>query len=113
MAIIQLDPYDLLTAPPARLLLPTGFWASLARLSPTGTARLLMVADNLRPEDVLAGFAELALPMRELPPEARWLRLQYEQFLKQTVQETRYMRLFLLADTTLGEEGLLSLLGAY
>ncbi len=114
MPVVQLIPFDLQTSPPGRIMAPVGFWASLPRIvRGLPVARLLMVADNLRPEDVLEGFRKVAVPERELPLGVSAYRVQYEDFVRQTVQETRYMRLYLVVDTTLDEEGLIRLLGTY
>jgi hypothetical protein len=115
MAIVQLIPFDLLTAEPMRLMAPLGFWASLPRLTRggTGTARLLMVADNLRPEDVVRGFDTVAIPRHQLPPHMRWFRSQYEDFLTQTISVTRHMRLYLVMDALMDEPGLIHLLATY
>jgi len=113
MPIVQLESFDITTAAPFRLLTTAGFWSSLPRLSSSSSARLLMVADTLQPDDVVGGFNSAAVPDDELPPGVRAYRMQYEDFLRQTVQEVRYMRLYLVMDTNLGEEGLVRLLGAY
>lgn len=114
MAIVQVDLFDLITASTAQVMGGTGFWANLARLTKEGSgARLLMVADNLRPKDVVDRFAEQAVPMRELPPALRWYRVQYEEFLLNTLPVTRHMRLYLVVNTTLNDWGLIRLLGSY
>lgn len=114
MAIVQLDAFDITTAAPFRLLATSGFWANLPRLARgVPSARLLMVADTLQPGDVLDGFARVAVPEEELPPGVRAYQMQYKDFLRQTVHEVRYMRLYLVVDTPLGEDGLIRLLGAY
>ncbi len=114
MTILQLIPYDILTADPARIMSPLGFWAGLPRLvEGAGTARLLMVADNLSQEHVTAGFHRVAVPAAELPPTMRWYKSLYEDFLRQTVQTTRYMKLFLVMRSRLGEDSLIRLLGTY
>jgi len=66
-------------------------------------ARLLMIADTLRPDDVMAIFYRTAVPETELPPGVRVCRVQYET-LRQAVQEVRCIRLYLVMDTRLGEE---------
>ncbi|HID89404.1 MAG TPA: hypothetical protein EYP52_06815 [Anaerolineae bacterium] len=114
MPVVQLVPFDLQTSPPGRIMAQVGFWASLPRIvRGLPVARLLMVADNLRPEDVLDGFRRVAVPEEELPAGVMAYRVQYEDFIRQAVQETRYMRLYLVVDTTLDEEGLIRLLGTY
>ena len=80
MAIVQIEPFDLLTSSPTHLMSTTGFWASLSRITTFGTARLLVVTDNLRVEDVLSGFASVAVGLEELELTMRWYYLQYEQF---------------------------------
>ena len=113
MAVIELQPFDLLTADPSRIMAPLHFWASLNRLSRTGSARLLMVADNLQVADVLRGFEQVAAPIESLPTRMRWYRLIYEEFLRRRVQTTRIMKLYLIVDSTLDESGLVRLLATY
>lgn len=113
MAIVQIEPFDLLTSSPTHLMSTTGFWASLSRITTFGTARLLVVTDNLRVEDVLSGFHGVAVGLEELELTMRWYYLQYEQFLRQTLQVTRHMRIYLITDSKLGEQGLLRLLSSY
>ena len=115
MAIVQIEPFDLITTSPARLMSPTGFWSSLTRLTThnTGTARLLLVADNVGPEDILAGFRRVAVPKADLETTMRWYYLQYGEFLRQTVQVTRHMKLYLIIDSNIGETGLTRLLSSY
>ena len=115
MAIVQINPYDLITAHPTQLMSPTGFWASLPRLTraQTGCAKLLLVTDNLKAEDILSGFHEVAVDKKDLNTTMRWYYLQYEQFLRQTIQVTRHMRIYLMVDTNIEEIGLIRLLGSY
>lgn len=115
MTIVQLELFDLLTANTAQLMGSTGFWASLARLTRErgGGARLLMVADNLEPQAVVDRFDAHAIPRHRLPTELRLYRMQYEEFLLNTLQVTRHMRLYLVVNTTLNEWGLVRLLGSY
>ncbi len=115
MAIIRIEPFDLITTSRARLMSPTGFWASLPRLTRlgNGTAKIMLVTDNLKPSDILEGFKNVAVPKNDLNTTMRWYYLQYEQFLRQTVQVTRHMRVYLVVDTSIGEIGLIRLLGSY
>ena len=113
MAIVEIIPYDLLTADEARVMSPLSFWAAMARYARTGTGRLLMIADNLRAEDVLAGFEQVAVPYSKLPQLAHHYRQQYEDHLAHTTQSTRLMRLFLLMDSQLDSDRLAQLLGTY
>lgn len=114
MSIVQLTSYDIAVAQPWQLLSTTGFWASLPRLARQfPDAKLLMIADTLRPEEVLAEFARLAVPESELPPEMRFYRMQYEDFLRQTLDEVRYIRSYLVVDTSLDDEALCHLLAGY
>lgn len=111
--ILELQTFDYALATQARLLSSAGLWMALPRITRLGTARLLMVADTLRAEDVLTGFQEVATPEAVLPPEVLAYRMQYEGFLQQVVQDVRYMRLFLLTDSTLSTSGFVGTLGAY
>lgn len=115
MTMVQLEPFDLLTATTAHLMGSTGFWASLARLTREsgGGARLLMVADNLDPRTVVQHFAAQAVPLANLPTELRWYRTQYEAFLLDTLQVTRHMRLYLVVHASMQEWALVRLLGSY
>jgi len=111
--IVELQTFDLALATQARLLSSAGFWMALPRLSRNGTARLVMVADTLRVDDVLQGFRQVATPEEILPPGVLAYRVQYEDFLQSVVQDVRYMRLFLILDTPLSENGLLGTLSAH
>ncbi len=114
MAIVQLSTFDIDTAQPWALLASNGFWASLPRLSRCSpNAKLLMVADTLRLEAIQEGFHQVAVPEEGLPRGVQIMRMQYEDFLRQAIEETRYIRSYLVTDTTLGEEALCNLLGAY
>jgi uncharacterized membrane protein len=115
MTIVQIELFDLLTANTGQVMGSTGFWASLARLTREneGGARLLMVADNLKPQEVVDRFAAQAVPMTHLPAALQMYRMQYEEFLLNTLQVTRHMRLYLVVNTTLNEWGLVRLLGSY
>jgi len=112
--IVQLQSYDYTTTPASRLMSNAGFWRALPRIcGGAPTARLLMTADTLRPEDVQAGFRAVATPERLLPPGVMAYRVEYEDFLSTIVQAVRYMRLYLVTESNLDEEGLISLLGSY
>lgn len=115
MAIIQIIPFDLITSNKSRLMAPTGFWSSLIRITRynSGTARLLLVTDNLRVEDILNGFHQVATNKEELNTTMRWYYLQYEEFLSRSVQTTRHMRVYLIIDSPIGELGVIRLLGSY
>ena len=113
MPIVEVVPYDLATADGSRVMAPLGFWASLARYATTGTARLLMIADNLRPSDVQAGFQDAAVPTSELPRRIKWYRQQYLEHLQATTQTTRLMKLYLLMDSRLDATRLAQLLSSY
>ena len=112
--IVQLQSYDDTTTPASRLLANAGFWQALPRLcAGMPTARLLMTADTLRPEDVQAGFQSVATPDELLPPGVMAYRVEYEDFLTSIVQAVRYMRLYLVVDAHVDEDGLLSTLSSY
>lgn len=113
MPIVEVLPYDLLTADEGRVMAPLGFWAAMNRYARTNTARLLMIADNLRPDDVVRGFEAGAVPLPALPRRVRWYRQQYEDHLRSTTQTTRLMKLYLLLDSQLDGPRLAQLLGTY
>ena len=72
-----------------------------------------MIADTLHIEDIQAGFHQLAVPEEDLPPGLQGYRMQYDEFLRQAIDEVRHIRLYLVADTTLDDTGLCNLLEAY
>jgi hypothetical protein len=112
--IVELQSFDYTTASAARLMSNAGFWGTLPRICRgIPTARLIMTADTLQPQDIQAGFRGVATPEKLLPTGALAYRVAYEDFLSQVIQAVRYMRLYLVADTNLGEPGLLSMLSAY
>ena len=112
--IVQLRSYDYTTSPASRLLANAGFWRALPRItSGVPAARILMTADTLRPEDVQAGFRSVATPDHLLPPGVMAYRVEYEDFLASIIQAVRYMRLYLVVDANLDEDGLLSTLSSY
>ena len=112
--ILQLDAFDYTTASAARLVGTVGLWEALPRITRgLPTARLLMVADTLRKEDILAGFHQVATEESSLPHGVLAYRMAYEDFLHNTVQEVRYIRTYLAIDPVLDENGTIGLLGAY
>lgn len=114
MTIVQLSAFDLATAQPWQIMSTTGLWTSLPRLSRgIPSARLFMVADTLRVEDIQAGFHQVAVPEDNLLPGLQGYRMQYDEFLRQAVDEVRHIRLYLVADTTLEDASLCNLLEAY
>ena len=114
MTIVQLTAFDIATAQPWQIMATTGLWSALPRLSRgSPSARLLMIADTLHIEDIQAGFHQVAVPEDDLPPGLQGYRMQYDEFLRQAVDEVRHIRLYLVADTTLEDAGLCNLLEAY
>ncbi len=114
MNVVELEAFDIATASPWQMLGTSGFWASLPRLTAgLPTARLLMVADSLQPADVTLGFQHAAAAEHTLPPGLRAYRLQYSEYLNRAVEEVRFIRLFLVVDTLLDDQGLCNLLGTY
>jgi hypothetical protein len=114
MSIVQLGTFDVDAAIPWQIMSSHGFWASLPRLaSGLPVAKLLLIADTLKVEAVKAGFEAVAVPDEALPPSVRLYRMQYDDFLRQEVEDTRYTRVYLSVNTTLSENGLCDLLGAY
>jgi hypothetical protein len=112
--ILQLHAFDYTTASAARLVGTVGFWEALPRITRgLPTARLLMVADTLHRDEILAGFHRVASAEDRLPHGVLAYRLAYEDFLTQTVQEVRYIRTYLSIDPVLDESGTIGLLGAY
>jgi hypothetical protein len=114
MTIVQLAAFDLATSQPWQIMATTNLWSALPRLSRgSPSARLLMIADTLHIEDIQAGFHQVAVPEDELPPGLQGYRMQYDEFLRQAVDEVRHIRLYLVADTTLEDASLCNLLEAY
>jgi len=112
--IYQLGAFDYLTSSPSRLMNSAGLWESLPRLARgLPQARLLIVADTLRQEEILNGFQAVATPEEHLPPEVVAYRVSYENHLKETVQSVRYTRLYLVMDPKLESDAVTGLLGAY
>ena len=112
--ILQLAAFDYTTASATRLVGTVGLWEALPRITRgLPTARLLMVADTLRREDILKGFHEVATTEAHLPHGVMAYQMAYEDFLNQTVQEVRYIRTYLALDPVLDENGTIGLLGAY
>jgi len=112
--IYQLGAFDYLTSSPSRLVNSAGLWESLPRLAHgLPQARLLIVADTLRQEEILNGFQRVATPEEHLPPEVVAYRVSYENHLKETVQSVRYTRLYLVMNPKLEDEAVTGLLGAY
>lgn len=112
MAIVELGQFDINLASPLNFA-TGGFWSSLSRIANPPSARLLMISDTLLPQDVMDGFHLVALPEEYLPPGIRAYRLQYEDYLEQMAHEVRFIRTYLVVETYLGSEGLVSLLGTY
>lgn len=115
MSVIQIKPFDLITSSTQRLMAPTGFWSSLTRITRhnSGTARLLLVTDNLKLSDIKDGFNQVATPREQLDTTMRWYYLQYESFLSKSVQTTRHMRVYLIIDSPIGDLGIVRLLSSY
>ena len=112
--IVQLQSFDYTTTSPARLMSNAGFWTALPRIcNGVPAARLVMTADTLRAEDVQAGFRSVATPDDLLPPGVMAYRVDYEDFLQTVIQAVRYMRMYLVVDANVTEDGLLSMLGTY
>jgi hypothetical protein len=112
--ILQLNAFDYTTASATRLVGTVGFWEALPRITRgLPTARLLMVADTLRREDILAGFHQVATTESHLPHGVLAYRMAYEDFLHNTVREVRYIRTYLAIDPVLDENGTIGLLGTY
>lgn len=116
MTIVQLESFDINTANPLQLLSTAGFWAALPRLTHdvgSPSARLLMIGDTLRLDDVQQGFEEVAVPVAELPAGVRSYRMQYEDFLRQTVNDVRFIRIYLVVDTGMEDGALIRMLSLY
>ena len=114
MAVVQLEQFDIAVAHPYNFA-TGGFWASLPRICQRlPAAKILMISDKLRSSDVMRGFHKVAVSEKSLPPGVRAYRMQYEEFLgTQATQDVRYLRTYLVLDTSLGDEGLVRLLGTY
>ena len=113
--IVELLPFDLETAPEALLTTTAGLWAALPRLNSSNlpVARLILIADTLDKEDILADFRSSATPESYLPPGVLAYRIEYENYLDRMAREVRYIRCYLVMETSLDERGIIGLLGAY
>ena len=114
MSIVQLTSFDIATANPWQFLATSGFWASLPRLTEgLPSARLLMIADTLDATQVAAGFQAAAVPEEQLAGGIWFYRTQYDDYLAQAVEDVRYIRLYLVVNARMGEQGLCDLLASY
>jgi len=114
--IVELFPFDLLTAPDAMLVSTAGLWESLPRLSQGGdipVARLMLAADTLNADDVMRNFTKKATPESNMPEGVLAYRIEYENYLARMVQEIRYVRAYLMLNARIEMDGFLGLLGAY
>lgn len=112
--IVEIAPFDITTASPSRLVNTAGFWEALPRIARgLPSARLLMVADTLKKETIIEGFESVATPEKFLPSGILAYRIEYEDFLKRTIQAVRYIRIYLVVETQLEETSLIGLLGAF
>ncbi|MHC1730441.1 MAG: hypothetical protein AB9888_00185 [Bacteroidales bacterium] len=117
MSIVQIEPFDILTASPQQMMMTDGFWSSISRFlsDRNSSARLLMFTDTVEPKQVLDGFKSKAVPYENLDkfPLVKAYRAKYEEFLSFQVQEVRYIRLYLHVESSLDDEGLARLLSTY
>lgn len=102
MAVIELQPYDLYTSAPERIYSLQPLWANLSSLN-ARSVRLLVLTDHINYEAALHGFGKVAVPFEQLPRDLRWYRSYYEQYLRGTIRETQYIRLFLVISSSLDE----------
>lgn len=112
MAVIELYPFDLFTNRPQRLYALQPFWSNLASLG-ARSARLLVVTDHINYDAALAGFQDVAVPFEDLPRDLRWYRSYYEQYLRSTIRETQFMRVFLIVSSVLDDTTLMRLIAGY
>ncbi len=113
MPIIELNQFDIDLASPINFA--TGaFWSGLDRIAKPASARLLLISDILRPEDVVDGFDQIAPEQRDLSPAVRLYRQQYVDHLgEKTAAETRFIRTYLIIQSHLDDQGLVDLLDTY
>ena len=112
MAVIELIPYDLYTSVPQRIYALQPLWANLASLG-AASARLLVVTDHINYDNAIQGFNKVAVPAQELVRDLRWYRSYYEQYLRDTIRETQYIRLFLILSSNLDEKTLARVIEGY
>ena len=112
MAILELEPFDLLTNSPRRVMSLQPLWANLASLGAT-SARLLMVTDHINLHNAIDGFNEVAVPFEQLPRDVRWYRSYYEKYLSSAIRETQYMRVYLVVSAALDDQTLARLIEGY
>lgn len=114
MPTVELRSFDILTASPVALIANSSFWTTLPRIARgPAVARLLMVADTLRTEDVFDGFRASAAAARSLPVGVEAYRTQYEEYLRRSVRDVRYLRTYLTMNTGLKDEGFIQFLGTH
>ena len=112
MAVIELIPYDFYTSPAERIYALQPLWANLASLG-AASARLLVVTDHINYTNAIQGFNKVAVPPKELVRDLRWFRSYYEQYMRDTIRETQYIRLFLVISSTLDENTLARVIEGY
>lgn len=112
--ILELASFDYLTASPARLVATAPLWEALPRLARGApVARLLLVADTIRKEDILERFRQAATEEANLPASVLAYRMSYEDYVNTIAQAVRFIRAYLVLDSHLPEDAVIGLLGAY
>jgi len=112
--ILELFPFDIVTAPPSRLVATAPFWESLPRICDgLPVARLIITADLLEKEQIFDAFERAAVPPEQLPLGVLAYHIQYKDYLKQSVQSVRRIRAYLIVQSLIDQEGIIGLLGTY
>jgi hypothetical protein len=114
MAIVELSAFDLMTATPHQVVGNAPFWVSLPRITKgEAVARVLMVADTLKLRDVMRGYDAVSTPRGTLPQGIEAYRYQYEDYLRRSIKDVRFLRSYLAVSTTLTEDSFLRFLGTH
>lgn len=113
MVILEIDPYDIFTVPPAYVAAGRDLWAKLPDIAGTNRARLLMVASNWTKDTIMESFNQQTFSAEQLPPMLGMYRAMLETYLENNVTNTRFTRIFLVLDTAEPESSIGRLLATY
>ncbi len=111
MSVYELYPFDATTAAPIRILSSGQLLLALPRIGRgTPAVKFLLSSDNLSAAEIKRGFDEVAVPETDMPPGVRALRVTYEEMLDRSIVDMRYMRMFMMFNSHMGDEGVLDFL---
>ena len=103
VSIIELSAFDINTAPQHLITALQPFWAGLYRWG-AKSAKIVLCTDYIDAEAAQLGFEQLAVPFKELPVEVAYYRAQYERHLRETVQQNKFIRVYLIIDSNQSAE---------